>query len=66
MSRNEGHGALDELKRNIALEVVRYFDASRIRAQILANLIRRSRRAISTAATSRPGATSPPRISGAI
>lgn len=35
-----GHRVLDELKRAIALEVVRRFDASQIRAQILANLHR--------------------------
>jgi hypothetical protein len=35
-----GHGALDELKRSIALEVVRRFSAPQIRAQILANLHR--------------------------
>jgi antitoxin component of MazEF toxin-antitoxin module len=35
-----GHQALDELKRSIALEVVRRFSASQIRAQILANLHR--------------------------
>ncbi len=34
------HQALDELKRTIALEVVRRFDAAQIRAQILANLHR--------------------------
>ena len=34
------HGQLDELKRTMALEVVRRFDASQIRAQILANLHR--------------------------
>jgi hypothetical protein len=34
------HQALDELKRSIALEVVRRFSASQIRAQILANLHR--------------------------
>ena len=36
----EGHRALDELKRSIAFEVVRRFDAAQIRAQILANLHR--------------------------
>ena len=35
-----GHRALDELKRSIALEVVRRFSAAQIRAQILANLHR--------------------------
>lgn len=34
------HQALDRLKRAIALEVVRRFDAPQIRAQILANLHR--------------------------
>ena len=34
------HQALDDLKRSIALEVVRRFDARQIRAQILANLHR--------------------------
>lgn len=34
------HEALDELKRSLALEVVRRFGASQIRAQILANLHR--------------------------
>lgn len=34
------HAALDELKRSIALEVVRRFDAPQIRAQILSNLHR--------------------------
>jgi len=35
-----GHRALDELKRSMALEVVRRFSAAQIRAQILANLHR--------------------------
>jgi antitoxin component of MazEF toxin-antitoxin module len=35
-----GHRGLDEHKRTLALEVVRRFDASQIRAQILANLHR--------------------------
>lgn len=34
------HAALDDLKRSIALEVVRRFDARQIRAQILSNLHR--------------------------
>jgi antitoxin component of MazEF toxin-antitoxin module len=38
--RADAHHALDELKRKIALEVVRRFDAAQIRAQILANLHR--------------------------
>jgi antitoxin component of MazEF toxin-antitoxin module len=35
-----GHEALDELKRSIALAVVRDFTPRQIRAQILANLVR--------------------------
>ena len=36
----DAHRNLDDLKRSFALEVVRRFDASQIRAQILANLHR--------------------------
>lgn len=40
VERRAGQGVLDQLKRSIALEVVRRFSAAQIRAQILANLHR--------------------------